>query len=190
MIGPSADTTTDTPTARTRRTRISTPQEMLARFRTDNPTASAIELREIARQYIAERAVFEDIAVNNLNTYLIEKALAREIKEQPSPDVEREKAAERAAMKEQLVQAMARADEERIEAIVTVRLLEYETPYGKPLGDCTGAECARLSRRFGGFFAELSKRITRAETVRAHLTENELQAIARTHRLIGEKATR
>lgn len=186
---PSTDTTTAT-TSRARRNRTPTPQEMLDRFRSDNPEVGAIELREIVRQFIVEKNVFKDLAANNLMLYLIDKALRREIKETPLPEIERKKAAERAALKDQLVQTISRADEERIEAIVTTRLLEYETPYGKAIGDCTGAECARLSRRYGGFFAELSKRITRAETVRAHLTETELQAIARTHRLIGEKATR
>jgi hypothetical protein len=184
----STDTGTTTGRRRTKRTR--TPQEMLEGFRTDNPKASAIELREIVRQYIAERAVFEDTETNGLNFYLVERDLAREFKDKPSPEYAREKAAARAALREQLVQTIARADEERVEAIVTIRLLEYETTYGKPIGDCTGAECARLSRRYGSFFAELSKRITRSETVRAHLSENELQAIARTHRLIGEKAAR
>jgi hypothetical protein len=177
-------------TARRRRPHIPTPQEMLASFRRQHPDADAVELRRIAQQHIAERAEFEDIATKNFAMWCIEGHLARAIKDEPSPEEAAAKAAERNAQKEQLAAAIARADAERIDAIVTIRLLEYETPYGKKLGDCTGAECERLSRRYGSFFAELSKRITRSEMVRAHLTESELQAIATTHRLIGEKATR
>jgi hypothetical protein len=186
---PSTDTDIGT-IGRRRRARGITPEETLANFRKQNPDATSTELREIARQYVVANTVFEDLAANNFTMWLVDKALARSIKDEPSPEIAREKAAERAALKQQLIEAMGRADEERIETIITVRLLEYETPYGKALGDCTGAECARLSRRYGGFFSELSKRITRAETVRAHLTESELQAIATTHRLIGEKAAR
>jgi hypothetical protein len=163
---------------------------MLANFRKQNPEASATELREIVQRYIADRSVFEDLPTKNLNTWLNDNALARVIKDEPSPEQAAAKAAERAALKEQLKQTMARGLDDRIESIVTTRLLEYKTPYDKQLGDCTGAECERLSRRFGSFFAELSKRINRSEIVRAHLTESELQAIALTHRLIGEKAAR
>jgi hypothetical protein len=176
-------------TSRRRRIHIATPEETLANFRQQHPTADAAELREIARQYILASTVFEDLAANNFTMWLVDKALARTIKDEPR-EIDPTKAAERAALKQQLIESMARADAERIEAEVTIRLLEYETPYGKQLGDCTGAECTRLSRRYGGFFAELGKRITRSEVVRAHLTETELQAIARTHRLIGEKAAR
>jgi hypothetical protein len=39
-----------------------------------------------------------------------------------------------------VVEQITQADQERIERIVSVRLLEYQTTYGKSLGDCTGAE--------------------------------------------------
>src|SRR6185295_8094433 len=155
-----------------------------------HPDSNAAELREIVRQWIIESTEFEDAAARNFIMWLVDKALARTIADE-KPESEREQArAERIALKRQLVETLAKADEQRIEAEVNIRLLEYATPYGKQLGDCTGAECTRLSRRYGSFFAELGKRITRSETVRAHLTEVELQAIARTHRLIGEKAAR
>lgn len=191
MSDPTASVETGVETAaRRRRPHTPTPQEMLASFRKQHPDADAAELRRIAQQHIAERSEFEDLATKNFNMWCVEGHLARAIKDEPSPEEAAAKTAERAALKEQLLQAVERADAERIESIVTIRLLEYETPYGKKLGDCTGAECERLSRRYGSFFAELSKRITRSEMVRAHLTESELQAIALTHRLIGEKAAR
>jgi hypothetical protein len=83
-----------------------------------------------------------------------------------------------------VVEQIARADHERVERIVSVRLLEYQTTYGKALGDCTGAECKRLGRQYGGFFAEVGKRLTPGQRVRNHLSELELQGIAATHRLI------
>jgi hypothetical protein len=83
-----------------------------------------------------------------------------------------------------VVAQIAKADEERVERIVSVRLLEYQTTYGKTLGDCTGAECKRLGRQYGGFFTEVAKRLTPGQRVRNHLTELELQGIATTHRLV------
>ena len=70
------------------------------------------------------------------------------------------------------------------------KLLDLPVPNGKLLGDCTGAECQRLSRRYGAFFAEIGKRLNPHDHVRQHLSEAELQAIARQHRLLGPKADR
>lgn len=187
---PTVETNIEKRQNRRKRTSVPKPEEVLASFRERNPDANAAELREIARQYVAENTEFEDIAARNFTMWLVDRALARTITDEKSQSEREVARVEKAALKRQLIETMAKADEQRIEAEVNIRLLEYATPYGKQLGDCTGAECTRLSRRFGSFFAELGKRITRSETVRAHLSETELQAIARTHRLIGEKAAR
>lgn len=188
MLGTNTDANTGT--QRRRRTRrIVTPEETLARLREENPGADAAKLREAARQYLLEKSEFKDQASRDFNFWCVEKTLFREIKE-PKPEPAQEIAAQRIALKEQITRTMAQNHEKIIEAEVAIRLLEYQTTYGKLLGDCTGAECERLSRRYGDFFFELAKRLNRSETVRAHLTEVELQAIARTHRLIGEKAAR
>jgi len=187
---PSVETNTEKRQSRRQRTSVPKPEAILASFRERNPDATAAELREIARQYVVENTEFEDIAARTFTLWLVDRALARTITDEKSQSERDVARAERVALKQQLIETMAKADEQRIEVEVTIRLLEYATPYGKQLGDCTGAECTRLSRRYGSFFAELGKRITRSETVRAHLTETELQAIARTHRLIGEKAAR
>lgn len=188
---PTTDTNVETRRSR-RRADIPTPQEILAGFRQQNPEATAAELREIAQQYILENTEFENIATRNFTMWLVDRSLSREIKEVPLSDPAASKKAreERESARQRLLETLASNDEKRIENEIKIRMLEYQTTYGKALGDCTGAECDRLSRRYGDFFFELAKRITRSETVRAHLTEIELQAIARTHRLIGEKATR
>lgn len=188
---PTTDTNVETKSRR-RTNHTQTPQEILAGFRQQHPKATAPELREIARQYILENTEFESAAPRNFTMWLVDRSLAREIKEAPlsDPAASEQARQERASARQRLMETLASNDEKRIENEVQIRMLEYQTTYGKALGDCTGAECDRLSRRYGDFFFELAKRITRSETVRAHLTEVELQAIARTHRLIGEKATR
>jgi hypothetical protein len=172
-----------------RRHRTTTPEQTLAGFRKDNPNASPNELRDIARQYVIEHTDFDDQASRDFTLWLVDKALLHEIRE-PKPEGKSEVIRARSALQAGLTRTMQANHEKVIAAEVKVRLLEYETTYGKALGDCTGAECERLSRRYGDFFFELAKRLTRSETVRAHLSEVELQAIARSHRLIGEKAVR
>jgi hypothetical protein len=173
-----------------RRRRATMPEQTLAGIRHENPNASPNELREIARQYVIENSEFEHQASRDFTLWLVDKALLHEIKE-PKPEAKPEVIrAERAALKARLTKTMQQYHETLIADEVKIRLLEYETTYGKALGDCTGAECERLSRRYGDFFFELAKRLTRSETVRAHLSEVEVQAIARSHRLIGEKAAR
>jgi hypothetical protein len=178
MLGTSSDTGTRQ-SRRRQKYADETGEETLARLRKESPDVSAAELREIARHYVI------DHPSSNFTMWLVE-ALAQVIRDKPS----QEKAAERAARGKQLIATMAEAHEEIVEIQASIRLLEWVTPYGRPLSECTGAECKRLSRRFGSFFDELSKRLTPGETVGAHFPEAALQAIARTHRLIGERATR
>jgi hypothetical protein len=189
---PSVETNVGT-NQRRRGRETATPEETLARLRTENPDATAVELREVAWHYILENFC-KSVAARNFTRWMLEPGLFRNIKEPPPPAAEQERArAQRIEQERQITETIARGHERKvIEAAIdlNIHMLEYETPYGKQLGDCTGAECDRLSRRYGDFFAELAKRITRSETVRAHLSETELQAIARTHRLIGEKAAR
>jgi hypothetical protein len=187
MLG--TENVTNAATSRRRR-RTTTPERILARFREENPNASPNELREIARQYVIENSEFEDQASRDFTLWLVDKALLHEVKE-PKPEGKPEVIrAQRSALQARLTETMQQNHEKVIAEEVKIRLLEYETTYGKALGDCTGAECERLSRRYGDFFFELAKRLTRSETVRAHLSEVELQAIARSHRLIGDKAVR
>lgn len=172
-----------------------TVEQTLAILREDNPKASAAELRLIAHQWILDRVVFEDEDTRVFVMGLVDGDLHRRIKDpSPTPAQREISRVERTTLRQKTVETLKQKDEQRIEAKVeaeiTIRMLDYQTTYGKALGDCTGAECDRLSRRYGDFFFELAKRITRSETVRAHLTEEELRAIAKTHRLIGEKATR
>lgn len=169
---------------RRKQKRAPSPEEMLANFRAQS--ASAAEVRELAHNHILANSEFEDEATRAFNMWSVDGWLALKVKD-PKPEAER-RATE--AVREQITETLRQGFEQKVEAEATIRLLEYLTPYGKAIGDCTGAECQRLSRRFGSFFSELAKRITRGEMVRAHLSEAELQEIAKTHRLIGPRAMR
>jgi hypothetical protein len=161
---------------------------MLASFR--SPTVSAAEVRELVHNHILANAEFEDEAERAFVMWLVDDALARKVKD-PKPAPERRAAKAKAeAEKQHIGESLRRGFEDRIETEVTIRLLEYVTPYGKPLAECTGAECKRLGRRFGSFFGELGDRLTPGETVGAHFPEAALQAIAETHRLVGPRSTR
>lgn len=55
----------------------------------------------------------------------------------------------------------------KAEAVVLSRILDMPTPLDKPLGDCTGAECAKL----GGFYRKIGSAIDGKDIVRKKLTE-------------------
>jgi hypothetical protein len=173
---------------RRKRKQVMSPEEKLAGFR--SPTASAAEVRELVQNHILSVSEFENEEERAFVMWFVASDLARKVKD-PKPEPDRRAAkAEAEAAKQGVVEILGRRDEERIETEATARLLEWVTPYNRPLKDCTGAECARLGRRLGGFFAELAKRLTPGETVGAHFSEFALQEFAKPYRLIGPRATR
>lgn len=183
------------PTPRRRRTRILTPREFIKKLWAEYPTASAEDIGEHYKRHLRVNTVFDGPAVEALAMQPLEEWLRDNVVEggttrRPRAPRSPEEQAQRAQAKEALVATIAEHHEALVEAEVGIRLLEYQTTYGKPLGDCTGAECQRLSLRYGAFFAEVAKRLHRSDHVRQHLTEAELQAIARSHRLIGPTAGR
>jgi hypothetical protein len=180
------DTSTDTAprVRRGKRKHVMSPEEMLASFR--SPTASAAEVRELVHNHIIEVSEFENEAERAFVLWLCDSDLARRVKDPKSARAK----AEAEAVKQQVTAALQRGHEELVETEATRRLLDWLTPYGRPLWQCTGAECARLGRRLGGFFAELAKRLTPGETVGAHFSESGLQEFAKPYRLIGPRATR
>jgi hypothetical protein len=54
-----------------------------------------------------------------------------------------------------------------------VVLMEWLMPNGKALGDCTGAECARM----GGWHRAIAKRVAPRQIVRKVLSEDDVQAL-------------
>lgn len=168
------------------RQRLTAAEQFIAELRADYPEADNFEL---VRLYIAEcRAhwgdddpVWQDRIFDGLQEWLRSKvfsAAGRTLNRARSPEERAHRAIERRAEVEQ-----QKAEIERRFA-----LLEYRTTYGKPLGECTGAECKNLSHRYGDFFAALAAKMKPDETVGAHYTENQLQALALRHQLIGPKA--
>lgn len=181
--------------------RVVEPRDFIARLRAQYPGENDDAIRERYKQHVCERAMFDDSAIKRLVMAPLDEWLksvldkappATPLPAAPAPKPKRSKTVEEReqarAATNAIVGEIAKRDEKRIEREVTIRLLEYQTTYEKPLGDCTGAECRRLSIRYGVFFAEIAKRLRPSDHVRHHLTEAELQAIAVTHRLIGPKA--
>jgi len=61
-------------------------------------------------------------------------------------------------------------DVEAIQWTIIGNLLDFMTPLGKVLGDCTGAECAKLK----GFYGRVAKIVPADEVVGNHLNNKEL----------------
>jgi hypothetical protein len=181
------DTTPATSSRRQRRERIVSPRDFIKELQALFPDDSPEEICEQYRQHVREKTRFDDLAIEAL----VMGPLDEWLKANVGGARRRRAAPERSAQaKEMLIGEMAQRHAALVEAEATIRLLEYQTTYGKALGDCTGAECRRLSVRYGDFFAELAKRLRPSDHVGQHLSEAELQAIARTHRLIGPNADR
>lgn len=165
------------------------PEDRIRELRREYPLASAAQIRAHyktwARPQIALEAEHELMRIVDdwLLRYVPDERPARRQRTEEEREAAKE---ERRALAERI----KAADDARIEIEVKIRLLEWQTTYGKPLADCTGAECLRLSRRYGPFFAEIAKRLNPSDKVRNHLSETELQAIALAHRLIGPEALR
>jgi hypothetical protein len=193
-------TYTESHPAPRKRVRLRSPREFIDHLRIEQPNATADELIRRYMTQVREHSIFDDAAWEILVLDPLEEWLRANVTGAPAVAIAARKAANgarertpaererRAALTKSIVEKIAKEDQQRIEMVVTVRLLEYQTTYGKPLGDCTGSECARLSRRYGAFFAEVAKRLLPAERVRGHLSELELQSIARSYRLIGPGA--
>jgi hypothetical protein len=173
------------PGRRSRRARLSTPPERLTKLRADDPKATIDEIVERYLQPIRDNSLFDDAQTELWALGAVELWLRANItpsqpaRVRPTPEQRQER---KARIHKQVAELKAK-DTARIEAAVKIRLLDWMTTFGQPLGDCTGAQCQRLSRRYGPFFAEVAKRLNPSDHVKNHLTETELQEIARTYRL-------
>jgi len=191
-----------------RRERLLRAAEQIRLLRNEYPKATNQQIANIYKQNIRGLVICEDdqtefelfgILDDWLKAHIdnILKGKPVEVKPvaEPKPAAPRrtktpEEKAEAEAKRRALVEEIRARDEVRIETAIKVRLLEWQTTYGKRLADCTGAECMRLARRYGPFFQEISKRLNASDKVGNHLSEVELQAIAATHKLIGPEALR
>jgi hypothetical protein len=171
-----------THTTTLRRRRRDEARELLNTLRVDNPKADRNALIKLYLAHI--RSVIESAtdpeAIDTLVLNPLREWVGAQITEPRTRKTREERAAEKAAMLEQI----GARDSERIETIVTRRLLEWEMPDGRLLGDLTGADCRNLSERFGVFLHVLSDQMPARAKVRNRFTELELQAIARHHKLV------
>lgn len=167
-------------TTRRRSRHLESPRAFIQRLQAEFPDDAPRKICERYLAHIRDVVLFDDAQAR---AYVI-GPLTEWLRAIVVPVSKKPKRGARAEATGTVVAHIAKADEERVERIISVRLLDYQTTYGKTVGDCTGAECKRLGRQYGGFFAEVGKRLTPAQRVRCHLTELELQGIAATHRLI------
>lgn len=169
------DTTPNRPRARTKRLTLA---DWITRLRDENPGAKAADLRAIAAAEVSTHTR-TDYAFRSVHEQLIADAIRIHITDPREPRMASTTAEERAAAAALMRQGL----NEVIEARAALVLMEFITESGKPLGECTGAECRKLSVRSRDFYAEIAKRLTPGEHVKNHLTEPELQAIWRVSRL-------
>jgi hypothetical protein len=156
--------------------------EFLAELRADHPDTNAARLRALAMIALRPRvdvdegwqSVVFDLMAEGLKVRIFDKRPRR------APTLT---AKERQEQRLRIKDEMKRRLDDHIEDAVTVRLLDYVTLIGTPLGDCTGADCKKLSIRERDFYGEIAKRLRPGERVRNHLSEDELQAIHRSCRL-------
>jgi hypothetical protein len=186
------DVATPTTARRSRPPKRPRPETRIGKLRAEYPKATAEQLCELYKKWLIGVVIFDTDDDEAEIMTLIDLALRSLVKDHPAARLPKTPAQRQQAkaQKKALVNKIAAADEQRIETLLTVRLLEYQTTYGKRLADCTGAECKRLSFRYGSFFAEIAKRLSPSDRVGNHLSEPELQAIAKTHRLVGPEAVR
>lgn len=176
----STTTTTTTVSASRRRTRDEA-RELLSRLRAEHPKANRIEL---TRLYIAEiRPLIPDSSDPDMVELMVINPLREwvgaQIVERRATKSREERAAEKAA----LIADISARDSERVEAIVTRRLLEYEMIDGRVIGDLSGADCRKLAENQGSFFRAIAEHIPPRAKVRNHYNEVELQALARQYKL-------
>jgi hypothetical protein len=69
--------------------------------------------------------------------------------------------------------AELRAATEATKALIVGRLLDLIAPNGKPLAQCTGADC----RRIGGWYGRLAAKVPPRKTVGAVLSEAQLRKL-------------
>lgn len=82
-----------------------------------------------------------------------------------------------AAERERWIAGTTEKLREKIAEEAAIVLLDMTMPNGKTLAECTGQECADLSRRLGSWLHKVARRVKPDETVGAVLTENDLRAL-------------
>jgi hypothetical protein len=185
-------TNTTTPSRRGRpRINLESARDFVKRLQAGFPTETPEQIAERYVSHVREVNVFDDAqqeiyCLDPLREWILATIGAKSPTSKPK--LSPEAAERRLAARAKVLKTVGERVEERIEKLAEIRLLEYATTYGKPLGRCTGAECRRLGRHYGAFFTEIGKRLKPSEHVEEHMSELELQAIARVHYLVGPDA--
>lgn len=169
-------THTDVHTGAPRRKAHAT-RAFVTQLRAEEPKAKADEIcrRAIAafREHVDEEG--QDIFLDALKDWLLDNVTDKPPRRMRTAEERAQSKAATATLVEQIATNL----DARIEAAVQTRFLEEKMINGRKLADCTGAMC----RRFGGFYAEIAKRLRPSERVGGHLTEAEIAAIAKTWRI-------
>lgn len=177
---------TETSTGRRSRRRDEA-RDLIKTLQKENPKADRVEIVKLyIINHVRPLCVADDDDVETLIINPMREWVGAQIS-MPKPKPATKTREERVAAKEAnaaMVAEIATRDADRIEEIITRRLLEWEVIDGRRLGDLTGADCRNLSERCGVFLHVISDNIPARAKVRNHYTELELQALARHHKLI------
>jgi hypothetical protein len=134
-----------------------------------NKNASNTELRELYWKEVEDdknhlRAIVESFLDNNMRSMMMPVPAAR------SPAKSSNGAS---VAKTEAVAKIKQKLQERVNYEAKIALLELVMPNNKVLGDCTGPEC----KKFGGWFANLAKRVPRNKTVAQTLSEEQVRKL-------------
>jgi hypothetical protein len=178
----STSTGTDTSSRRRRTRRPKTPFEFIDELKRDNVGATFATLRVLAMKEVREATLVDDHMTNVVFDYIRLGINERfpDVRRRPVPTLTRQ---ERQDQRARTLDRMGDRLEQVIEARADLRMLEYITLIGKPLAECTGADCRKMATRDRDFYAEIARRLRPGERVGKHLSEDELQAIRRDCRL-------
>lgn len=178
-------TFTDTETTGGKRKPFAAVHEFLAELKADHPAASAAELCEryvdACRPHVTDTGDDEALWHDRILPLLL-AGLNDRFGERPKRTYTKKTPEQRAASHVEtatLVQQIATNVEKHVEERAQTMFLETIAPNGRRLADCTGAMC----KRFGGFYAEIAKRLSASDHVGKHMTEAEIASIARTYRI-------
>jgi hypothetical protein len=146
------------------------PRALLKTTIVANKTASNAELRELFWKEVEDdknylRSIVESFLDNNMRSMMLPTPAPRSPAKKPNGAALKSNGAAVAKIKQKL--------QERVNYEAKIALLELVMPNNKVLGDCTGPEC----KKFGGWFANLAKRVPRNKTVAQTLSEEQVRKL-------------
>jgi hypothetical protein len=143
------------------------PREHLNKIVEDNPTGPETRWRELFHEFLetepdASGAVVEYWLDNNIRSLLGKEASRKRTKRKTDESETRTEA-----------ENLRRKIRDKVAREAQIIVLDLLMPNGKPLGQCTGADCGR----FGGWLSALAKTVPPRKKVADVLSEGEARKL-------------